>query len=663
MTATGDAAHLLDAHPNARVVTLDFFDTLVTRSLAQPSHVFALMEQRFVDAHGDSWRGFAGVRVSAEHALRVRLAAAGETRDVTHDEILDEVARAMALNPADVAMLRAAERDCEVELARIVPFGREVAHEARSRGLRVAIVSDNYMPSAHIVAMAHAAGETWVADGDVFVSCEHGAMKQNGTLWPLVVTMLNVPAPAILHVGDHEVPDREQPSRHGIRCHIDPVSSRSHRHPMNTCPAVLPFSRIEAEQRDRGFVSAVDPASALGEGLVAMMVAGQVKDVMSVVASREVAGVHFAARDGWMAHSVWNDLRRDTHPGLPAASYLSFSRSVIGRASITHVDEQVAVRFIDEHERLTPRRLSARFGCDIECAVPPDREMDSSTARDTMMRNADRIVAASAGLRHRVVGHLRANGVLAPGHHVVVDLGWRASTVADLAEIVHEASDGGATIEGRFLGLYWDATMNRVRVPVHGYAMDDLGPLDDNIRLLGAVRLFEFLVTAPHGSVVDFLDEEHGFAPVHAPLLDSASRDGCFVSRVLDAATASAGRILRGTHASAVTADDVTPESVWAAMMQVAHTPRHDELDALREHAHVASVDHADAGLGLIAEPPRWASTVPVQWYGRIYDDTMKTRWFQGSLRQWERTPAARDFAAGVVRLWPFMGPVWCDPT
>ena len=660
MTVT--AAQLLDEHPDARVVTLDFFDTLVTRSLAQPTHVFALMEQRLVDAHGDAWRGFARARVSAEHGLRVRLAVAGETRDVTHAEILEELSHALSLSHDDATMLAAAERDCEIETARIVPFGRDVAREAHARGLRVAIVSDNYMPSAHIVAMAHAAGETWVTDGDVFVSCEHGAMKQNGTLWPLVVTMLNVPASTILHVGDHEVPDREQPSRHGITCHIDPRASGSHRHPMNTCPAVLPLSRIEAGLRDRGFDAPVDAATALGEGLVAMMVAGQVKDVMSVVSLREVAGVHFAARDGWMAHRVWEGLRGDTHVHLPAASYLSFSRSVIGRAGITRVDEEVAVRFVDEHERLTPRRLSARFGCDIECATAHDREMDSAAARAAVVRNADRIVAASADLRRRVVGHLRAAGVLDRGHHVVADLGWRASTLADLAGIVHEESDGEATVEGRFLGLYWDATMNRLRVPIHGYAMDDLGPLDDNIRLLGAVRLFEFLVTAPHGSVVDFLDAAHGYAPVHAPLLDTSSRESGFVNRVLDAAVTSAGMILGGTH-PCVSPDDVTPGSVWAAMMQVAHTPRTDEVDALAVHTHVASVDHADSGLALVADPPRWASTVPLQWYGRIYDDTMKTRWVQGSLRRWENTPSARDFAAGVVRLWPFMGPVWCDPS
>ena len=226
---------------------------------------------------------------------------------------------------------------------------------------------------------------------------------------------------------------------------------------------------------------------------------------------------------------------------------------------------------------------------------------------------------------------------------------------------MEEETSGATTIEGRFLGLYWDATMNRVRLPLHGYAMDDLGSLNNNIRLLGAVRYFEFLVTAPHESVVDFHGSEKNFAPIYARSGGNSFTENSFISEVLASGVESAVEIVLGTHRSGVSFEDITPESVWAAMMQVAHTPRNEELDAFQEHVHVASVDHGDAGLSLLAPAPKWSSTVPVQWYSRIYDDTMKTRWFQGSLREWERHESSRDFANGVMRLWPFMGPVWCD--
>ncbi len=654
------AEEVLAARSHATVLSLDFFDTLITRSVAQPTHVFAEVERLLVNEFGREWNGYAQNRVRVEHEVRVQVAATGSVRDISHDEIM----KAMQIHysaPAElIERARRLECECEIAMARVVPFGAEIAALAIQRGMKVVIVSDNYMSSDFLAHMAHAAGLTWVKASDIFVSCEHGGMKQNGSLWKSVVEILGVSPKNIIHVGDHRIPDATEPSKLGIHCYIDSRSSQWHRHSLNTTPAVLPFSRIEASQRDAEYEWPQDVSRRLGGGVVAMMVAAQLKDCVQAVRTRNIAGLHFAARDGWMAHQAWTTVR-DQWADLPEASYVSFSRSVIGRANIRTVDDDVAIRFIDEHEVLTPQRLSQRFGCAIATSLSKDEVIDAVTARQMLIENGDAVVMASTALRQRVVGHLRANGLLTPGHHIVVDLGWRGSTMADLAEIVEEETSGATTIEGRFLGLYWDATMNRVRLPLHGYAMDDLGSLNNNIRLLGAVRFFEFLVTAPHESVVDFHGSEKNFAPIYSRSGGDSFTENSFISEVLASGVESAVEIVLGTHRSGVSFEDITPESVWAAMMQVAHTPRNEELDELKEHVHVASVDHADAGLPLLAPAPRWSSTLPVQWYSRIYDDTMKTRWFQGSLREWERHESSRDFANGVMRLWPFMGPVWCD--
>lgn len=654
------AHEVLDAHPGATLLSLDFFDTLVTRSVAQPTHVFAEMEHILVRDHGSHWKGFARTRVDLEHELRVNVARDGSSRDITHAEIVSDIQRHYSLSNEMAERIRELECDCEISMARAVPFGVEVARRAMERGMKIVIVSDNYMSSKHLALMAQSAGLDWVTPELIYVSCEHGGMKQNGALWRTVLSSLGAAARNIIHVGDHQIPDETIPSKLGIHCYIDSRSSQWHRHSMNATPAVLPFSHIEASQRDAEYITERDVSHRLGGGVVAMTVAAQVKDCLDVVRSRSIAGLHFAARDGWMAHRVWSAVR-EQWADLPEASYLSFSRSVIGRANIRTVDDDVAIRFIDEHEVLTPRRLSQRFGCAIATSLSQDEIINASSARQILVENSDAVVAASAALRERVVGHLRIQGLLTPGHHVVVDLGWRGSTMADLVEIVEEETNGATTIEGRFLGLYWDATMNRVRLPLHGYAMDDMGPLNDNIRLLGAVRFFEFLITAPHGSVIDFHGPEKNYEPVYASRIDAPTTETSFVSVVLASACETAAQIVLGTHSSGVTLKHISRDTVWAAMMQVAHTPRAEELDALKEHVHVASVDHSDPGLPLLAPAPKWSSTFPLQWYSRIYDDTMKTRWFQGSLREWERHESSRDFAEGVMRLWPFMGPVWCD--
>ena len=309
MTVQLSAEQVLDEHPQASVLSVDFFDTLITRSVAQPTHVFAVMERDLIEAHGDFWRGFAVARVESEQRARHNAASENEHRDVTFDEIGLHLARQLALNTSDRDMVMALERGTELQLVQVVPFGAAITEAARSRGMRVVIVSDNYMPATHLLQMAHRAGYSWVTEADIFVSCEHGGMKHNGMLWPVVLSTLNVPAGSILHVGDDARADGEVPTSLGIATYVRDTMHKSHRDMINTTPAVLPLSRIEANYRDAMDATHWDVAEVIGGGLVAMIVAAQVIDAHFVLGKRSVAGVHFAARDGNLAHQVWNALR------------------------------------------------------------------------------------------------------------------------------------------------------------------------------------------------------------------------------------------------------------------------------------------------------------------------------------------------------------------
>jgi FMN phosphatase YigB (HAD superfamily) len=656
-----DVVGLFDRHPGIEVVTLDFFDTLVTRVVGQPSHVFAVMEDRLLARDGRRWAGFARQRVSAE--IRARRAAAIDDplRDVSIDEIMVELSRRCGLSSSECAELISLEASVEIECVKPVNFGVQVTQEAHRRGLRMLIVSDNYMSSGHLAAMANAAGYDWVTPAHVMVSSEHGGQKHNGALWQAVAEHVGVPTKRVLHFGDDPIADHEQPSRLGISTHINGAMRTSHRDLWNTGPSVLPLSRLEAHLRDEMAPQPWDSALALGHGVIAMIVAAQIVDVQAVLARRPVAGVHFAARDGWLAHRVWNRLRDAGHP-LPEASYLSFSRSVAWRANLTELDDAVALRFIDQHERLTPRRLGRRFGCEMRCAHASDIAVDADTARKILLDNSAAVLEASRALKERMLGHLRATRLLEEGHHLVVDLGWTGSTIADLAEVVTHETGGRSTIEGRLLGFYFDSVPHRARVALHGFAMNDFEPLNDQIRLIASWRLFESLITAPHGSVADYAGAEHAFAPVHAETAPEVRAYAELVGRVGDAAVESALAILNGSHPSGVTARDITGKSVWAAMMQVAHTPRHDELDALGSINHVASVDYEGDGIPIIATAPPSSSTIPFERMGEIYDSIIKQHWLQGSIRQWAREKSSEWFAGEICRRWSFMGTQWMEP-
>ena len=655
MTVQLTAEQVLDEHPNATILTIDFFDTLITRSVAQPTHVFAAMEQELVMQSGDSWRGFAVARVKAEQVARSCIAEENVNRDVSLSEIGDQLAQHLGLSNVDRDMVLNLECETELRLVKAVPFGKAITDLARSRAMRVVIVSDNYMPATHLMQMAHRAGYSWITEADIFVSSEHGGMKHNGMLWPAVLSTLNVPTQSILHVGDDAHADGEVPKSLGITSHVRDSMRASHRDMINTAPAVLPLSRIEAQYRDSMDETQWDVAEVIGGGMVAMIVAAQVIDAHFVVGQRSVAGVHFAARDGYLAHKVWNTLRSRGWE-IPEATYTAFSRSVVWRACLSELTRDNVGRFVGDDEVLTVARLERRVGCVLKSDLNRDAQIDASTARDIVLENAESVLSASKSLRARLLTYLRSHEVLMAGHHVVVDLGWTGSTIADLAELVASESGNLGVLEGRLTGLYWDATPQRTRIAMHGFAMDEFGSTDDNVRLLGVIKLLEALVTAPHGSVVDY--EEDG-TPVFVETAPELEAYEYVMRKVGDAAVRGALAILDGTHPSGITAADITKDSVWAAMMQVGHSPRTDEIDLLSQVNHVTSIDHEGNGRPLIAVAPDGATKVSLDDLPGMYDTLMHRHWMQGSLRALENNQDSRWIADEMYKLHTMTSPRW----
>ena len=243
-----------------------------------------------------------------------------------------------------------------------------------------------------------------------------------------------------------------------------------------------------------------------------------------------------------------------------------------------------------------------------------------------------------------------------PGHHIVVDLGWTGSTIADLAELVASESGDLGVLEGRLTGLYWDATPQRTRIAMHGFAMDEFGSTDDNVRLLGVIKLLEALVTAPHGSVVDY--EEDG-TPVFVETAPELKAYEAVMRQVGDAAVRGALAILDGTHPSGVTAADITKESVWAAIMQVGHSPRIDEIELLSHINHVTSIDHEGEGRPLIAVTPTEPSKVTLEDLPAMYDTLMHRHWMQGSVRALENNSETAWIADEIYKLWAMTSPRW----
>jgi hypothetical protein len=176
---------------------------------------------------------------------------------------------------------------------------------------------------------------------------------------------------------------------------------------------------------------------------------------------------------------------------------------------------------------------------------------------------------------------------------------------------------------------------------------------------LGVIKLLEALVTAPHGSVVDFADASQQYQPIFVETQPELSAYAQLIGRVGQSAVTSARALLQGTHPSGVKASDITSTALWAAIMQVGHTPRLDEVEALRSVYHVTSIDHEGEGTPLVASAPASPKSFRHEQLPGLYDELIHGHWMQGSLRSWSYADDTRWIADEIGNLWPLMKSHW----
>ncbi|MSO59355.1 MAG: hypothetical protein EXQ63_03415 [Ilumatobacteraceae bacterium] len=637
------------------VLSIDFFDTLVTRSVAQPTHVFATLEQRLVSDGQRCYHGFARKRIQAERSARQYQQELDDRCDVTIEDIYHHLQIALGLNYKERVRLMTLEMDLEVAMCRSVPRAVALVQKARQHGVRVVVVSDNYLPSHQLLRMAEAAGVVGLVLSDIFVSCEHSGMKSNGHLWTTVLGHVGVEANQILHVGDNPEADGVQASRHGICVVVNCDMTRSHRAPFNAAPSLLSHSRLEAYVRDELCGHDWSIERVVGATTVALIIVDQIQRARAAIASTPRATVHFAARDGYLSHQVWNILKRDDS-SMPEAGYLAMSRSVVWRSAINEASEKVQQKMIGNDEVLSVERLNRRLGFSLQKnGVDVDgREMvDVYGGRALIAANEQRLVESSHQLRDRLLGYLKQQGLLDIGRHFVIDLGWTGSTFADLADLVAEQSNGDSVVEGIFTALYWDATPQRTRLAMTSSAVSDFSGMWTNVMLLGLLKLLEALMTAPHGSVVNYQGAEHNFDAVFVDTEPEQRAYQTIVGPIGAYAIETALQILNNTHPSGVSGADVNGAAVWASIMQIGHDPRPEEIDQLGMICHVSAIDHEGDGEPLVLVEP------PDENHGKIVSTLMHDNWWQGSLRRWQNDPLHCDMANQILQFWPEASCEW----
>lgn len=198
-----------------KVCSFDVFDTVLTRIVVKPSHVFDLMERRIRRTEMIPYpvrRCFSSARVWAEFKAR-RTTNRG---DVTLAIIYDQLKAFYALEHDCVSYLMELEMQIEKQVSS--PIGNTVTalQALRKDGSRVVFVSDMYLPTEFVRELLVSSGIALPGD-PVYVSGDLGVTKGSGKLFDLVLQREGIVAADLIHYGDNIHTDIYVPRERGIK--------------------------------------------------------------------------------------------------------------------------------------------------------------------------------------------------------------------------------------------------------------------------------------------------------------------------------------------------------------------------------------------------------------------------------------------------------------
>jgi len=502
--------HLVTAFARAPVgiemLSLDCFDTLIWRNLHSPRDLF-----HDLTAAGASKQQ----RIWAERHARTRALLRHGREEATICEIhaallQDRIGEAHAASVT--AELEAEARHCYA----FRPTADLIA-DAKSRGLKVAIVSDTYLDRAQLSALIRSVGgETLLEQIDhVFCSSEYGQSKAEG-LFRHVLRETGVAPGRVLHIGDNPVADFEAATAAGIHAlHLvqfdEPTQQRLRFEAaagtmVNSAGATLP-----ACQAHRAAVALVAPTLGHPAETMGYAALGPVFHTFSRWLADEAAALVetgqrprfvFLMRDGHLPQRVFEAMGLSSDLPRAAVEISRFTATAANLqdegAVLTHLEHEVEG---GDFEGIARQLLFSRGEISKLMQGLPTRGRARAFANAVRSPgNMRKVIERSRAFATRLAAHVRRETACAEGDTLVfVDLGYNG-TVQDQIETIL-GRELGARVAGRYLLLREQKLTGRDKKGLFDQRHYDPATLDT---FCANAAVLEQLCTAAQGSVVDY---------------------------------------------------------------------------------------------------------------------------------------------------------------
>ncbi len=628
--AASDLVRAADAAAAASdTLTLDIFDTLVIRRIADPDQV-KLPVARYIAARAAqagialSWQTCLQWRAEIEQAHRDRNGAAHPDHEACYPEFMGELLDRIFGERAGPDLLRdVTDWELKLEQALIVPRAElaDLVRRWHAAGKRTWAMTDIYLPSTHIRPLLERAGLMPFLSG-VASSADACEAKASGAGFRRLREREGLDPARWIHVGDNPWSDGARPAELGIRAFVLRDAAEAHRKALyrryERAAAARPFWKgrlvqqlmlpLEGENTERL------PLYVHGYNFFGPLVGGFVQHLAERSRALGLRRLYFFSREGATFLKAWERSVPWLYPdgGAPEARYLHVSRVALASATcarrgLTHADAPLALLPATNRDIRDVFRV---FGLRLEGLRPfLERQELAEDAplnpiyrgwthenwhrfdlllKDEAFQEAVRRQAREAG--RLVERYLEQEGFFELPAVGAVDVGWLGTIQRFLYEAIEHRPD-----KPKVHGLLFGATRG-IPYPagegnsIEGFIYDrDRSAVSGNA-VTYALNIFEEAFRAPHAGVTGYAERQGRIEPVFPPESDpervrEREQDAQYAP-LQEAIPEAAERYAAAAALLGFSADDVKPWLGHLLTLRLAF-PRADEVRLLQWKHHV----------------------------------------------------------------------------
>lgn len=483
------------------IVSFDIFDTLVLRTVVDPTDIFKIVEIEYNKNNEQKLEvDFYKLRINTEKKVREKNFSKEE---ITFDDIYFEINKILGEEIGE--KLKRLEIETEKKFIVINKFMYEIYKFCLEENKKIYIISDMYINKNFLRNLMINLG--YKSFKNIYVSSEVGKTKATGNIYDYIKKQEGIEFENWIHIGDNYYADILNAQKNGINTyHYKKISERAG---INSKIENISLSIIKALQINKLYTQNYDYWEEFGIKYASKIYFGIVKWLIENIEEN----IYFLSRDGYIINKIFEILNKNKRI---KNRYLYTSRRAFQYAELADKDfdkifECLVTYNSSFNQILTLRECLMNLDFDLlkykkylkgKISLETIVESQNKNEIKDFFRKIEKDIREQLKKERKILlEYLKQEKIFEYKKVNIFDIGWRGSIQKSMMDLTDKK------INGYYLGT--TSFLHKEIVPFSkGFIFDKGNPENIEKNILKNIMIYELLFSAPEGSLINFYRDE-----------------------------------------------------------------------------------------------------------------------------------------------------------